>query len=224
MKKMPHPPINKDYSHHMDFYHPPLLPMPDIPIAPHYGAYMVKRKHDVHTGVDLYAPEGAEVYAIEDGEVVCVRCFTGLEAGCPHWHTTWAVDIEGYTGTVCYGEIKPDIEINEGKFIKKGTPIGKVMTVLKKDKGKAMSMLHFALHRHGWKYLMQDQRDPEKESFYDLQVDPTMLLLQLKQKADLFLLRHEIIRGQGIGKSYADHDEKTSPYDCSVNRMKNWKI
>ena len=57
--------------------------------------------------------------------------------------------------------------------------------ILKKDKGKAMSMLHFAAHRFGWKYLYEDQQDPDKEHFYDLQIDPTMLLIQLKNKADM---------------------------------------
>ena len=65
------------YKAYMNLYHPPLLPMPDIPIPNHYGAYLQKRKHDVHTGVDLYAEDGSTVYAVEDGEVVIVKWFTG---------------------------------------------------------------------------------------------------------------------------------------------------
>ena len=64
---------------HTNFYHPPLLPMPDVPIPNHYGAYLQKRKHDVHTGVDLYASDGAAVYAIESGEVgSVVICAVGI--------------------------------------------------------------------------------------------------------------------------------------------------
>lgn len=51
MKKREHPKVKEDYSHHMNFYHPPLLPMPDIPVVLHYGSYLVKRRMDVHTGI-----------------------------------------------------------------------------------------------------------------------------------------------------------------------------
>ena len=184
MKKQDRPIATKDYLHHMDFYHPPLLPMPDIPVCLHYGSYLAKRKFDTHTGVDLYTPVGSRVYAIENGEIVKIRYFTGPEAGCDHWNTTWAIDIEGYSGVICYGEIKPIRFLKEGQFVKKGQIIGRVLQVLKKDKGKAMSMLHLAIHHHGWQYLYKDQQDPEKEHFYDLQLDPTLLLIQLKHKAD----------------------------------------
>lgn len=64
MKKRQHPDVEEGYKHHMDIYHPPLLPMPDIPMCLHYGTFLVKRRFDVHTGVDLYAPVDANVYAI----------------------------------------------------------------------------------------------------------------------------------------------------------------
>jgi murein DD-endopeptidase MepM/ murein hydrolase activator NlpD len=185
MKKQKHPEIDPNYKHHTDFYHPPLLPMPDIPVVLHYGAYGVKRRFDVHTGVDLYAPEGSEVYAIEKGEIVQIRPFTGEKAGCPHWNETWCVDIEGYTGTLGYGEVIPLEDLKVGDTVEKGQLIAHVTPVLKEDKGKAMSMLHFSIHSHGWHHLVEDAKNPEKESFYDLQRDPTMLLLQLKAKADL---------------------------------------
>ena len=35
-------------------YYPPLLVMPDIPVGNHFGSFGVQRKHDYHTGVDLY--------------------------------------------------------------------------------------------------------------------------------------------------------------------------
>ena len=181
----------ENFEHHMNFYHPPLLPMPDIPVCLHYGSYLSKRRFDVHTGTDLYAPVNAPVYAIEKGEVVKIRYFTGKEAGCPHWNTTWAVDIEGNSGIICYGEIDPSFTIKEGHMVGVGQSIGRVLQVLKNDKGKAMSMLHFAIHRFGWKHLYEEQQDPDKEHHYDLQIDPTPLLIQLKQKADLMINNKE---------------------------------
>jgi hypothetical protein len=171
--------------------------MPDIPIANHYGAFMVKRKFDVHTGVDLYAAEATPVYAVEDEEVVSIRPFTVEKAGTPFWNDTEAVDIEGATGTICYGEIRPhrELPLEVGLFVKKGSAIGAVKSVLKEYKGKPMSMLHFAIHRHGWKYLYKDQEDPNMESFYDLPLDPTMLLIQLKLMADMMGMMNWIMEG-----------------------------
>jgi len=184
-------------SKHQNFYHPPLLPMPDVPIPNHYGAYLQKRKHDVHTGVDLYADNGTPVYAIEKGEVVIVKWFTGEKAGCPWWNDTMAVYIKGHTGTMCYGEITPTDEIihklkhpedfENGSKIEMGQVIGHVTQVLKNDKGKSMSMLHFALHKHGLDLQVKHNEDPNADDFYDLQIDPTMLLLQMKSKADIMV-------------------------------------
>jgi murein DD-endopeptidase MepM/ murein hydrolase activator NlpD len=189
MKKLEHPEVKSGYSHHMELYHPPLLPMPDIPVCLHYGAFEVKRKWDVHTGIDLYSPLNSPVYAIESGEIVAIRPFTGKHAGCDHWNETWDVCIEGYSGTFSYGEIKPKETLKVGDMVNRGDVIGNVLQVLKKDKGKAMSMLHFSIHSHSWKHLLKDQEDPEKEHFFDLQQDPTLLLLQLKNKADIIMLK-----------------------------------
>lgn len=174
-------------------YHPPLLPMPDIPCINHYGAFGTKRRFDVHTGVDLYSPEGSKVYAVEDGEVVAIRKFTGDKAGTSFWENTKAIDIEGFTGTICYGEVVPVSSLKVGDRVNKGQIIAFVKRVLKKYKGKPRSMLHFAIHRAGWKYLYKDQQDPKMESFYDLQLDPTMLLIQLKNKADIGEIHRKLI-------------------------------
>ena len=120
MKKSTHPDWLPNYEHHMNFYHPPLLPMPDIPVCSHYGSYMVKRKFDVHTGVDLYAADGTPVFAIEAGEVVKIRNFTGKVAGCDHWEPTFEINIEGYTGSIGYGEMTPNRNLKVGDMVNKG--------------------------------------------------------------------------------------------------------
>jgi murein DD-endopeptidase MepM/ murein hydrolase activator NlpD len=179
-----------------EFYHPPLLPMPDIPVALHHGSFMARRRFDVHTGVDLYAPKGAEVYAVEAGEVVRVRPFTGPKAGTPFWNDTLSIEVEGHSGIITYGEVFPAGTVEPGLEVAPGRVIGYVDQVLKEDKGKPMSMLHFAIHTHGWLGLLEAQEDPEQESFYDLQVDPTLLLIQLKAMAD----RRELLREIGKAK------------------------
>jgi len=174
---------------HTNFYHPPLLPMPDVPIPNHYGAYLQKRKHSVHTGVDLYASRGEPVYAIEAGEVVIVRWFTGEKDGTPWWNNTQAIYIKGHTGVMCYGEVVPMVK--EGDIVEAGDLIAIVTPVLKKDKGKATSMLHYALHRAGLDLQVKNNEDPNSDDYYDLQLDPTLLLVQLKAKADIMMMSEE---------------------------------
>ncbi|MFA5024194.1 MAG: peptidoglycan DD-metalloendopeptidase family protein [Patescibacteria group bacterium] len=114
---------------------------PDYP-----GTFGAIRKHDIHTGIDLYCQEGSKVYAIEDGVVVSVINFTGKKAGSPWWNDTEAVLIEGNSGVVCYGEIIPLVKTE--CIIKEGDIVGYVKRVLKKDKGRPMSMLHLELYKH----------------------------------------------------------------------------
>lgn len=125
------------------------LPVKNFRMPNDEGQFMAVRKYDIHTGIDLYCREGSKVYAIEDGEVVAIENFTGELAGSPWWNNTQAVLMEGKHGVICYGEIEPLPTIALGTRIKEGEVIGKVLKVLKKNKGKPMSMLHLELYKHG---------------------------------------------------------------------------
>ena len=106
------------------------------------------RKFDIHTGVDLYCNNETLVFAIEDGIVVNIENFTGESAGSPWWNETNSILIEGESGVILYGELKPLTAI--GETIKKGELIGFVVPVLKKDKGvNPTTMLHMELYKHG---------------------------------------------------------------------------
>ncbi len=111
------------------------------------GAFGAVRRHDVHTGVDLYAREGAVVRAVEDGVVVAVERFTGPEAGSPWWRDTDAVLVEGASGVVLYGEVAPQVTL--GARLVAGDVVGRVVTVLRRDKGLPTAMLHLELYAHG---------------------------------------------------------------------------
>ena len=115
-----------------------------LPVAPHPGAFGVKRAHHTHEGVDLYAPQGTVVSAVESGEVVKVAPFTGPLAGLPFWLDTWAVWVLGPSGIVLYGEIEPCVK--EGQKVFARSPVGRVVPVLRKDKGRPRSMLHLEWH------------------------------------------------------------------------------
>lgn len=159
-------------------YYLPLDPMPDVPVPNHYGAFGVKRRHDVHRGVDLYTKVGDCVYAIESGVVVLIdKNFTGTQDKTPWWNDTQAIYIEGNTGVFCYGEIllrkltEKSYKWKLGDSVMQGDRLGSVLQVLKKDKGKPMSMLHIELHRHGLAYR-------KEHNIYDMQLDPTLVLMQ----------------------------------------------
>ena len=121
----------------------------EIPIENHCGAFGTERKHDVHTGVDLYCNEGDYVHAIEGGTVVLIEHFTGTEANSPWWNDTEAVHIEGASGVLVYGEIEPVASLKLGARVATSQLLGKVKRVLKQDKGRPVSMLHMELYKHG---------------------------------------------------------------------------
>jgi hypothetical protein len=156
----------------------------EIPIKNHVGAFGVQRKKHVHNGVDLYCPPGRQVYAVEDGEVVDMRQWTGEDVGSPWWEDTYATLVEGKSGVVAYGEIGYgeaclwNFYYNIGSKIKRGDLIGWVRTVLNKDKGRPMTMLHLQMYKHGktsaggW-----DTNNPKPEDL----IDPTLFLLDAEE-------------------------------------------
>ena len=117
----------------------------ELPIGNHVGAFGVARKHDYHGGVDLYCPDGTPVHAVADGKVVHIRPFTGAIAGFPWWNDTYAISVDHGSCIAVYGEIS-EPQYMLGDVGKRGEELGTVKQVLVKDKGRPMSMLHFALH------------------------------------------------------------------------------
>jgi murein DD-endopeptidase MepM/ murein hydrolase activator NlpD len=91
--------------------------------------------------VDLHCAEGTPVYAIEPGVVVAVEDFTGPKAGFPWWLDTQAVLVEGASGVLLYGELRAAVEV--GAVVEAGARVGEVARVLRHDKGRPTSMLHF---------------------------------------------------------------------------------
>lgn len=121
----------------------------ELPILPHTGAFGAVRKYHCHEGIDFYCNPNDYVYAVENGTVVDISPFTGEHAECPWWNNTWAVLVEGESGLICYGEISPASDLNIGDNISQGALIGEVLTVLKTDKGRPMTMLHLELRKSG---------------------------------------------------------------------------
>lgn len=155
----------------------PLTPMPAIPIYdskqehPHPGSFLFPRRFDVHSGIDLYAPMGTPVHAMEGGRVIQVSWFTGQNAETPWWRDTRAVYVKGESGILVYGEIQEVVE--EGSEVAAGQVIGCVVPVLKRWKGRPMSMLHLELYKKEWIGTLSDGENGELWIAY--LKDPTTL-------------------------------------------------
>ncbi len=119
------------------------------------GSFGTVRRHEVHTGVDLYCPQGTRVKAIEAGTVVSTFDFTGPLAGSPWWLPTRAVMVEGASGVILYGEV--DDNVFPGEKLLEGDHVGVVRQVLREDRGKPTAMLHLELYVPGTKMCCELQ-------------------------------------------------------------------
>lgn len=91
----------------------------DVNAIPAPNKFGAARKFDHHTGIDLFAPDGTEVFAIEDGIVTKITAFTGTYVGMPWWADTVCVAIEGESGVIVYCElygVDPDYRL-EREFV-----------------------------------------------------------------------------------------------------------
>jgi murein DD-endopeptidase MepM/ murein hydrolase activator NlpD len=146
----------------------PLKTRPEMSESGQFGAV---RKHDIHTGIDLHANEGSQVFAIEDGIVEKIDFFTGISAGSPWWEETKYIGILSESGYIVYGEVTPIV--SKGQQVKQGELIGTVKKVLKKDKGKPTSMLHLELYS---KYIGDPVVWKLGEPIPNLLLDPNSLI------------------------------------------------
>lgn len=119
----------------------------EIPLLPHPGAFGKIRKNHQHEGIDLYCEDGDEVISIEDGIVIDIFPFTGAQVNTPWWNDTWGLLIKSESGVLNYGEIIPSSHLEKNMKVKAGEIIGHVKTVLKKDKGRPMTMLHLEMYK-----------------------------------------------------------------------------
>lgn len=156
-----------------------------IPLPGHPGAFGAIRKHDRHTGVDLYVPKTDLVLAVESGIVVSVEDYTGPKAKSPWWLPTSAIIVEGESGVVCYGEVNP-IGVTKGDMILAGQVIANVVPVLHEGKeradipGHSRFMLHFELYKTGTRKSVWWKLDEEKP---DNLLDPTSKLMECYRAA-----------------------------------------
>ena len=117
-----------------------------------------------HAGCDLYAPEGTDVYAMEDGTV--------LVAPYPFYGGTYALEIDHLKYIGRYTEIKEAAPgIRRGVKVKKGQLIASVGKITTKN-GTVLQMLHFEMYEGNENGSLTDRSNPPFMRRNDL-IDPT---------------------------------------------------
>lgn len=121
------------------------------------GSFLEDRKDRVHCGIDIYAPAGTKVAAIEEGIVVDIGIMTSQDI-LPYWNETFYVTVKTVSGVFCkYAELE-EISVDLHEKVREGAVIGSVGMVLNPEKidgtaplyiqdlkNKNPSMLHFEL-------------------------------------------------------------------------------
>lgn len=134
------------------------------------GMFAAKREYDTHCGIDFYCEPGQVCTPVENGVITKIEIFTGPNANppSPWWHETHAIYVAGKSGVVIYGKITPFKKLKVGKKVFQGQCIGHIKTVLKKDKGMPMTMLHLELHKPGTlETAIWNLGEPQPESLLD---------------------------------------------------------
>lgn len=163
---------------HLDWLQKPFLkesssPILGLPTDQHPGSFGYVRTHHQHEGVDLYAPEGTPVFAVEAGKIVSILDFTGEKVGSPWWNDTQSVMIEGASGVVNLGELIALSSLKVGQYVQAGDLIGYLTPVLKKFKGRPQTMLHLELYQHGQREAMEWTQKEKPKTL----LNPTSFLL-----------------------------------------------
>ena len=155
-----------------------------IAINNHPGAYGAVRRHDIHTGIDLYGFENDWVFCIENGIVVKNAQFTGTP-DCDWWNPTDCVVVRSETRYILYGEIKSKLQV--GDVVEFGQKIGEISPVLPVDKirkdipGHSNCMLHLEcmnLTYNNEEYPIWTKFDDRPPYL----MDPTPILIGILQK------------------------------------------
>ena len=123
-----------------------------------YGETMVYNstlnRYTAHLGMDYYAPEGSEVYAVYDGKVLSVES-TFLQG------TTITIDHGNGLYTI-YNSLADGDSVSVGQQVKQGDVIGEV-SVTNRQEYKSGAHLHFEVKENGTlidpaKYLIAQEK------------------------------------------------------------------
>jgi hypothetical protein len=84
---------------------------------------------------------------MEAGQVIAVMPVTGPHADKPWWLNTWMVMIEGNSGVLGYGGLKP--AVLAGESVDAGAHLGQILSMVRFSGGGPTSLLHLELYEPG---------------------------------------------------------------------------
>tara|TARA_R100001079_G_C4450640_1_gene153554 strand:- start:2373 stop:3140 length:768 start_codon:yes stop_codon:yes gene_type:complete len=155
-----------------------------------YGVFGHKRSYYYHQGIDIYVTGKSRVFAAEDGIVVAIEDFTG-GPGEEHWLYTQAVLVEGASGVLNYGEVKPVRGLEVGSYLRRGMHLANVSPVLPPEKarpdimGHSTHMLHFEWYETGTRESVRwNHEDPYPSNLKDPTV-PLTSAWELRNSVEL---------------------------------------
>lgn len=105
----------------------------ELPAAGQAGSFWEDRGDRFHCGVDIYAPLGSVVRAVENGIVVRTELFTSPKQT-DYWNKTFAITIEHENGYIIrYAELGKAIQPVD-HCVRRGETLGFVGKVLEPDR------------------------------------------------------------------------------------------
>lgn len=118
-------PVSKSYSKH-------------VPLDGEPGSFWEQRGDRFHCGVDIYAPFGSDVSAMEDGIILDIGVFTSSSL-VDYWYETCYIVVAHASGIVVrYAEMDQCVFENDD-FVFKGMLLGHVGQVINESKVTAKS-------------------------------------------------------------------------------------
>jgi len=108
------------------------------------GGFGSRRKHSIHTGIDLFCEHNQPLASVEEGIVVAIKDFSKNKT--PWLNRTRVILIEGCTGVVVYCNVEERPGLQVGDLVEAGEIIGKVIRINKKKKKQDKCMLHLELY------------------------------------------------------------------------------
>lgn len=111
------------------------------------GSFWEDRDDRHHCGVDIYAPVGSRVVAVEAGVVISTTVATSpyLER---YWNRTFALVVSIRSGLFCrYAELA-DLLVGEGDIVKEGMLIGHIGAVINPNRVDGCAPLYIQCLKH----------------------------------------------------------------------------
>ena len=143
------------------------------------SGFASKKKYGYHTGVDIICNVNDIVTSVEDGIVTSITNFSRDYTNKKPWiNMTKVILVEGESGLIVYGNIKPKKGLRVGDLLDIGDEIGKVMPVYKKHNKTttAKCKLKIEWYKPGTIKRLSWRYDGYKPSSL---LDPTPMLISL---------------------------------------------